>query len=83
MRPELQARVFGFSLLQDRNVWVGVFPVKSDLRSWSGPLGTTNTFVFALRLGSWALTLSKRVRKSWKAAFALAARQSWPMPDPS
>jgi hypothetical protein len=26
---------------------------------WSGALGTTNTFVFALRLGSWALTLSK------------------------
>src|SRR5215472_13863367 len=26
---------------------------------WSGALGTTNTFVFALRLGSWALTSSK------------------------
>ena len=28
----------------------------------SGAPGTTNTFVFPLRLGSWALTLSKLTR---------------------
>jgi hypothetical protein len=44
----LQRCVLGFGLLKDGDVGVGIFPVKSQ----SGALGTTNTFVFALKLAA-------------------------------